>query len=108
MSGDSIRSVVEFLGARFSGGAGDDNCAIDVRVLTKDLGTALDLMADAVLNPAFDKKEMELTRSRMSTNARGVFDDPGSEVSYEFGKLLYGNHPYGRLSGGDTHAVTTP
>lgn len=102
MSGDSIRSVVEFLGARFSGGAGDDNCAIDVRVLTKDLGTALDLMADAVLNPAFDKKEMELTRSRMSTNARGVFDDPGSEVSYEFGKLLYGNHPYGRLSGGDT------
>jgi len=102
MSGDSIKSLVEFLGALFSGGAGDDNCAIDVRVLTKDLGTALDLMADAVLHPAFNAKEMELARSRMTTDARGLFDNPGSEVSYEFTKLLYGDHPYGRLSGGDT------
>jgi zinc protease len=102
MSGDSIKSLVEFLGARFSGGAGDDNCAIEVRVLTKDMGTALDLMADAVLHPAFNAKETELARSRMITDARGIFDDPGSEVSYEFMKLLYNDHPYGRLTGGDT------
>ncbi len=67
MSGDSVKSLVEFLGARFSGSADDDNCAIDVRVLSKDLGTALDLMADAVLHPAFTAKEMELARSRMMT-----------------------------------------
>jgi zinc protease len=102
MSGDSIKSMIEFLGARFSGGADYDNCAIDVRTLSKDLGTALDLMADAVLHPAFDAKKMELARSRMLSDAQGMFDDPGSEVSYEFGKLLYGDHPYGRLSGGDT------
>jgi len=102
MSGDSIKSIVEFLGARFSGGADDDNCGIDVRTLTKDLGTALDLMADAVLRPTFAMKEMELARSRMLSDARGIFDDPGSEVSYEFMKLLYGDHPYGRLAGGDT------
>jgi len=102
ISGDSIKSVVEFLGARFSGGADHDNCAIDVRTLSKDLGTALDLMADAVLHPAFNAKEMELARSRMLSDAQGMFDDPGSEVSYEFGKLLYGDKPYGRLAGGDT------
>jgi zinc protease len=102
MSGDSVTSVVEFLGARFSGGAEYDNCGLDVRVLSKDLGTAFDLMADAVLHPAFAAKEMELARSRMSSDARGIFDDPGSEVSYEFQKLLYGDHPYGRLSSGDT------
>ena len=102
MSGDSIKSVVEFLGARFSGGADHDNCAIDVTTLSKDLGTALDLMADAVLHPAFDAKQMELARSRMLSDAQGMFDDPGSEVSYEFGKLLYGDKPYGRLTGGDT------
>jgi zinc protease len=102
MSGDSIKSVVEFLGARFSGGADQDNCAFDVRTLSKDMGTALDLMADAVLHPAFNAKEMELARSRMLSDAQGMFDDPGSEVSYEFGKLLYGDAPYGRLTGGDT------
>ena len=102
MSGDSIKSLVEFLGARFSGGADYDNCAIDLRTLSKDLGTALDLMAAAVLHPAFDAKEMELARSRMLSDAQGISDDPGSEVSYEFGKLLYGDHPYGRLTGGDT------
>ena len=102
MSGDSIKSVVEFLGARFSGGADYDDCTIDVRALSKDLGTALDLMAAAVLHPVFDVKEMELARSRMLSDAQGMFDDPGSEVSYEFGKLLYGDKPYGRLTGGDT------
>jgi zinc protease len=102
MSDDSVRSIVEFLGARFSGDADQDNCALNVRALSKDLGTALDLVADAVLHPAFDAKEMELTRSRMLSDARGVFDDPGSEVDYEFGKLLFGNNPYGRLTGGDT------
>jgi len=102
MSGDSIKSVVEFLGARFSGGADQDNCEIDIRTLSKDLGTALDMMADAVLHPVFNAKELELARSRMLSDAQGMFDDPGSEVSYEFGKLLYGDAPYGRLTGGDT------
>jgi zinc protease len=102
MSGDSIKSLVEFLGARFSGDADQDNCALNVRTLSKDMGTALDLLADAVLHPAFDAKQMELARSRMESDAQGMFDDPGSEVSYEFGKLLYGDNPYGRLTGGDT------
>jgi len=102
MSGDSVKSIVEFLGARFSGDADDDNCGVEIRVLSKDLGTALDLMADAVLHPAFEKKEMEIARSRMMSGARRVFDNPGSEVRYEFMKLLYGDHPYGRLTGGDT------
>jgi zinc protease len=102
MSGDSIKSVVEFLGARFSGGADQDNCAIDLRTLSKDMGTALDLLADAILHPVFEAKQMEIARSRMLSDAQGMYDDPGSEVSYEFGKLLYGDAPYGRLTGGDT------
>ena len=102
MSGDSVKSIVEFLGARFSGSADDDNCGIDVRVLSKDVETALDLMADAVLHPAFATREMEIARSQMMTGARRIFDNPGSEVSLEFMKLLYGDHPYGRLTGGDT------
>ena len=105
MSGDSVKSLVEFLGADLSGDAGDDNCGVNVRTLTKDLGTALDLLADAVLHPAFAPKEMEVTRSRMMSDARGVFDDPGSEVSVEFGKLVYGDHPYGRQTGGDTTSL---
>jgi zinc protease len=105
MSGDSIKSIIEFLGARFSGDADPDNCALNVRALSKDLGTALDLMADAVLHPAFDAKEMELARSRMLSDARGMYDDPGSEVGYEFGRLLYGDNPYGRLTGGDTASL---
>jgi zinc protease len=105
MSGDSVKSVVEFLAGSFSGSADHDNCGLGVRMLSKDLGTALDLMADAVLHPAFAAKEMELARSRMATDARGMFDDPGSEVSYEFQKLLYDDHPYGRLAGGDTVSI---
>jgi zinc protease len=59
-------------------------------------------MADAVLHPAFDKGEMEIARSRMLAGARRILDNPGSEVRYEFMNLLYGDHPYGRLTNGDT------
>jgi predicted Zn-dependent peptidase len=105
MSGDSVRSIVEFLGAEFSGDAGDDNCALNVTSLSKDMDTALDLVADAVLHPAFDAKEMEIVRSRMLSDARSMFDDPGSEVTVYFAKLVYGSHPYGRLGSGDTTSI---
>jgi zinc protease len=105
MSGDSVKSIVEFLGARFSGGAEDDYCGVNIRSLSKDLSVTLDLLADAVLNPAFAAAELEIARSRMLADARSVFDDPGSEVSYTFGKLVFGDKSYGRLTRGDTTSI---
>ena len=105
MSGDSIKSIVEFLGARFEPSVADDYCGLDFKVLSKDLGTALDLLADAVLHPAFDSQQIELTRGRMLASARRFSDMPFVDVQVEFMKLSYGDYPYGHMTGGDTASL---
>ena len=105
MSGDSVKSIVEFLGGRFSGSIDDDYCGVDIKVLSKDLRAALDLMADAVLHPAFDSQQLQLTRGRMLASARRFSDMPFGEVAIEFMRLSYGDHPYGHMTGGDTGSL---
>ena len=105
MSGDSVKSVVEFLGARFAGVVEDDYSGVELKALSKDLGTALDLLSDAVLNPAFDSQQIELQRDRMLARVRRYSDIPLVEVQVEFMKLAYGDHPYGHMTEGDTASL---
>jgi zinc protease len=62
-------------------------------------------MADAVLHPAFDSQQLELTRGRMLASARRLSDMPFGEVAIEFMRLSYGDHPYGHMTGGDTASL---
>jgi zinc protease len=105
MSCDSVKSTVEFLGGQFSGSAADDYCSVDLKVLSRDLGIALDLLADAVLHSAFDSQQVELTRGRMLAGARRLFDIPFGRVAIEFTKFSRGDHPYGHMTGGDTASL---
>jgi zinc protease len=105
MSGDSVTSLVEFLGGSFNGRAAADYFELGTQVLSKDLPTALDLLAGAVLDPAFAPKEVELARSRFLVGAQRVKDSPGRQVDQEFAKLLYGKLPYGHPEYGDTLSV---
>ena len=102
MTGDSITSLVEFLGGSFAGRATGDYIELAMEVLSKDLPTALDLLTGAVLNPAFDPREFELARSRFLVGAQRVKDSPGRQVGQEFAKLLYRGLPYGHPEYGDT------
>lgn len=105
MSGDSVTSVVDFLGARFEGDAGTDNSRLSLRCLSKDLGTALDLLADGVLRPAFDTAEMALARSQALQGAQRRNDYPGWQVSLEFNRLLFGTNPQAIPDDGDTLTI---
>ncbi len=102
MSGDSVTSVVEFLGASFSGSADQDHSMVGIRALSDHLDVALDLVADAVLNPAFDPKELELARTQNLSAVSSRLDMPAYLVGYEFNRLLFGRHPYANQPTGDT------
>jgi zinc protease len=105
VSGDSITSIIDFLGASFEGGASTDNSQVSVRCLSKDLGTALDLLADALLNPVFDAQEFAVARDQALQGARRAGDYPGWQVNLEFDKLLFGTNPQGTPDNGDTLTI---
>ena len=100
--GDSVDETLEFLGARPGAGADYDYSWVEIQALTRHLDTALDVLADAVLHPAFEPRRLERERAALLTSARRDLDDPNSLASVEFDKWLYGPHPYARPPGGDT------
>lgn len=105
MSADSFAAVVEFLGARIDGTAAEDHSRVSGRVLSRDFATGLDLLADAVLNPAFDTTELELARRQALSGARRRLDYPGLQVSYELDRLLFPGHPFSAPVQGDTASL---
>jgi zinc protease len=106
LSPDSFAAVVEFLGARLSGDASEDRSTVSIRTLSADFGVGLDLLADAVLRPAFDPAEIELARSQALAWARRRTDYPSWQVSQELDRLLFPGHPFGKPTSGDTTSVT--
>jgi len=105
MSGDSIASVIDFLGARYNAGAGLDQSGLSTRVLAKDWQAGLGLLSQMIRNPSFDPKEIEQAKSLQSAGLRRSLDNPGFLVRYEFDKLLYAGHPYRKNPYGDTLSV---
>lgn len=105
MSGDSATSLVEFLGASFWGRATGDYIELGAQVLSKDVPTALDLLSDAALHPAFAPKELELARSRFLSGAQRIKDSPNRQVDEEFTRLVYQGLPYGHPNYGDTLSI---
>ncbi len=105
VSGDSITSLVEFLGASFWGRASGDYVELGTQVLSKDVPTALDLLSGAALSPAFDPREFGLARSRFLSGAQRIKDSPNRQVDQEFTKLVYQGLPYGHPNYGDTLSI---
>ncbi len=105
MPADSFAAAVEFLGATVSGNAAKDHSSVSGRFLSRDIATGLDLLADAVLNPAFDSAEIELARQGLLAGARRRFDFPSWQVTYELDRLLFPGHPFSTSLSGDTASL---
>lgn len=105
MSADSFAAAIEFLGARVSGTAAKDNSSLSGRFLSRDFPAGLDLLAEAVLNPAFDSTEAELVRQELLAGARHRSDFPSWQVIHELDKLLFPDHPFSTSLAGDTTSL---
>jgi len=93
-SATQMAQELDFLGARFSAGAEEDYAMVSLTVLKKDLGAALDLMADAVLNPTFPQEEVRRKVSQLLGSFETDEDEPMVMARRAFDQRLYGVHPY--------------
>ncbi len=96
---EQFAEELDFLGGAFLAGAFDQLgsvTTISAEFLQKDFDRGLDLLADAVLNPAFTGSEVRKELSRRVDAAKAVKDNPqGAMLSY-FRPAFFGRrHPYG-------------
>ncbi len=105
LSADSIATILEFLGADYHAGADFDHSYIYLRLLAKDLSTALDLLTDIVLKPAFPEDELIRVRDEALIAARRAYDFPTNLVTMEFDRLLFAEHRYSLPVRGDTATI---
>jgi predicted Zn-dependent peptidase len=106
MTGDSVSSIVEYLGAGYYSTTDFDRTSVILQLLSKDLGQGLDLLANAVMQPAFADKDFAEERDRELENARGELDDPRTVADAELNRLLFPGHPYGNPVLGDTGTLS--
>jgi zinc protease len=83
------------MGARLSVSGSDDFTTVDLTVLKKDLGPALDLLKDILLHPTFPAAEMRRKVSQYKAALISQEDEPMVVASRAFAKNLFGAFPYG-------------
>lgn len=93
---DQVDEQLEFLGIQWSGSVGMESAEFSMQCLSKDFPTALDLLADLLVNPGFEQSRLQLAIDNSIEDLRRQNDSPGRIIRREFNKLVFGDHPYGR------------
>jgi zinc protease len=105
-----IADQLAFLGASLSTSGGWDASRVSLHAPTAKLDSALALMADVALRPAFPAKELERLRQERLTGLLQQRDRGPTIASLAYNHIIFGEeHPYGRpLQGNEatTRAIT--
>ena len=76
-----------------------------LRMLKDNKDEAFDLLRMSLTSPHFDSVDVERIRAQLISGLRRETSSPGSLASRKFLEIAYGDHPYGRPSGGTLESV---
>jgi predicted Zn-dependent peptidase len=106
--GTKTRSAAAFaaeldeIGATLRTRSDAQSTQISLQCLSRHALKAIELVADAVLSPAFAEAEVRKTLSEALDQARSIKDEPEVAIAFYFRSLLFGaGHPYSRPPSGD-------
>jgi zinc protease len=97
-SANQISREIDFIGGSLSVSGGDDYASAGLRVLKKDLKTGLDLLADVLMHPAFEQKEIDRKVKETLASIQSQKDEPEVIAGEAFTKVVFGGHPYGKTN----------
>lgn len=101
-SAGEFSEQLDFIGASWSASVDEQAARITTECLSKDLDRALELLADAVLNPVFPEDEIKKLLEQRIDGVKALKDDPRTLPSRYFREFFYpAGHPYRRQRGGD-------
>ncbi|MCR5661883.1 MAG: insulinase family protein [bacterium] len=87
--------AVDALGAFLWHDADYDSCSVDLIVMKDYADKALHLMADSVLHPAFDEKELVRYRKKAEDRFRRMRQSPDLIAYVAMKNIIYGDSRYG-------------
>ena len=97
----AVADAVDYLGAQLSVSTEQHSTTISLHTPVSRVDSALSVLADVALRPAFPDEELERQRRQRLTALGQQHDEPRVVASVLFARTLYGEaHPYGRRSGG--------
>ncbi len=99
LSAEQVDEELEQFAGDISIGIGRQSGSASLDVLSKNFKRGLYIFAGLIRTPAFDPARVELAKLQAVEGIRRRQDNPGSIVSREFVKMLYGpDHPSARES----------
>jgi zinc protease len=100
-----IADELDGRGASLSVAAGRHQVTISATCLAEDFAEIFALVADVILRPAFDEREVITRRADLLTSILQDEDDPSAVAVDSLMSRLYPNHPYGRRARGTRATV---
>jgi zinc protease len=76
-----------------------------LRMLKDNKDEAFDLLRMSLTSPHFDSADVERIRAQIISGLKREISNPGALASRKFLEIAYGEHPYGRPSGGALESV---
>jgi predicted Zn-dependent peptidase len=95
LTSTQIAEAIESVGGSVSANAGLEWSNLSINSLSTDADLAFDLLADMTLNPTFPTDELEVIREQTLTFLEQSEVEPDTLANRQFGRVAYGNHPYG-------------
>lgn len=93
-SAQEIAEAIDFVGGSLGASTDSDAAYASVTVVKKDLATGLTLLADIVMNPAFQQEELERRRQQALSNFQVNYSDADYLGNVIFDRVVFGRHPY--------------
>ncbi len=94
-SATDIAEAIDFIGGNLNSSASWDKSNVSCQVLKKHFQLGLDLFADVILNPVFQKSEIDRLRKQTISSYIQNKDELANLANEYFNKCLYGDHPFG-------------
>ncbi|MFB0993904.1 MAG: pitrilysin family protein, partial [Paracoccaceae bacterium] len=91
-----IAEAIENVGGYINAYTSEDMTAYYARVLSADVGLALDVISDIVLNPIFDAREIETERNVILQEIGQTLDTPDDIIFDWLQEISYPDQPFGR------------
>ena len=102
---EEISASVDALGANFNSFGGYNAWGIDSQWMKRDWKTGLQLVADAVTQPAFASEDLARVKQQVLAGIQQQHDDPESEASLLMRSTFFGDHAYGRSQLGTRETI---
>jgi len=91
----AIASTVDNVGGSFNGFTSKEFTGFYVKVASRHLPLAIEILSDIIYHSKFEEKEIERERGVILEEINSVHDTPDEYILKLYFSLLYGDHPLG-------------